>query len=727
MSENEVLEIPFFSLEYNERKACFLRKIPGHAKDLGNGCFSYNGKIFNLPSSEKNKPLLQYEIKGKELLSLIRRANNPLIKSGPEMAFHEDRLMEMELLADTGILNEVRLTLRMGKIHKEKWMPLSGLPNHRLFENRIYEIMPEEVMALFTAAGDELEGMTHSLLLRGEEIPAFADEHARLIYVFADKALYKLLGQDNIFARKEDLSLVIRSENAMAYPSLKHEDKYYSAYKLSMHFHRKYFPLKSSWLRREELEALGMGPLGAMINGESLAPYPKKNIVESTIIESVQEDISFKIDHDAGKGYFSTEAKFQNLPASNYSAEQKEFSLECDYVNPQFIPLEEFTDYDALKKIQKDYFIFWRNEFRKGRTRETSCAYILLYTRELFLRMDTEASAEKTGEELLRLQEAYKDIYPQAFELYSEWLLDFAVINEVIIDTSLYIKLFEAHAQKNTGHIDTSLEKKHRLLLDLYIHKKYIEDNNNMQALDFIPILTQESGVPRIDNQRFEELLNNIDIFLRKNYGKKLLEIFFPHPLLKETFTCFRGLPGMGYSSYTAQWPSFCSHKPFTKVLSSIDEFYNRLLLLDIPDQKLEAEKIKRLREESDAVMEMLKIDKYEENFEISELRSPGPEKILHDSSKKPVKTSFSMQRFIENLDGVSINCLDLISRNLSDEAENIARSNNTMLEFIIDEINRQFIEGKGDILIESSLDQRPQIQGEYKDEVLWALTFRNA
>jgi hypothetical protein len=49
------------------------------------------------------------------------------------------------------------------------------------------------------------------------------------------------------------------------------------------------------------------------------------------------------------------------------------------------------------------------------------------------------------------------------------------------------------------------------------------------------------------------------------------------------------------------------------------------------------------------------------------------------------------------------------------------------MAEFIIYEINAQFLLMEGDLLIEQSLDGTPQIQEEYKDEVLWALTFRNA
>ena len=722
MSENEVLEIPFFSLEYDKNKACFLRKIPANAKDLGNGCFNINGKILSLPLSANNRILEQYEIRGKELLSLIRRAYNPLIKSGPEIAEQEDRLMVLGFTGDSSILNEVHLVLHMGKIPKEKWLPLSGLPNHRLYENRIYEIIPEEVMALFTTAGNEFEGMNQSLVLRGEEIPAFADEHARLIYVFADKALYKLLCQDNVFVKNEDISLVLRSENTMVYPSLKHGDKYYSAHKLSMHFHRKYFPLKNNWLRREDLEAMGMGPLGCMINAESLEPYTQK-----TQQDHLQKDISIIIDHEAGRGCFTIEAKFQNLPASNYSTEQKEFFLECNYTNPQFIPIDEFTDYDNLQEAQKDYFIFWRSEFRNGRTRETSYGYILLYTRELLLNMDTEASAEKTLGELFRLWDAYKDLHSKAFDLYMDWLLDFAVINNAINEASFYIKLFEAGMQKYTQGVD-SLQiiksKKTQLLFDLYVHKKYIEDNNIIQSMDFIPILTQ---FEKNDAQHFEESLNNADMFLRKNYGKKLLEIFYPHPPSRETFVCFNGLKGMGYSSYTALWLSFSSHKALIKTLSSIDEFNNKLLLLNKINQKLEAEKIKRLREESDAVMEMLKIDKYEENFELPELKSHEPEIDLHSSSKMTVKTSFSMQEFIDKLDKVSINCLDFISRDLSNEADSFARSNDTMLEFIIDEINRLFMEVRGDLLIENSLDERPQIQGEYKDEVLWALTFRNA
>ena len=572
-------------------------------------------------------------------------------------------------------------------------------------------------MDLFSAEGDGPDNVNRSLLLRGEEIPCFADEYARLIYVFADDALYRLLGQDNVFAKNEETSLVLRIENAMAYPSIKygkhekHGDEYYSAYKLSMHFHRRYFPLKNRWLRRETLEALGMGPLGCMINGVSLAPFPHK-----ARQDLLQKDISIKIDPGAGRGRFTTEARFQSLPASDYSAEQKDFFLDKDYANPQFIPLDEFTDYDKLTESQKNYFIFWRSEFRKGRARETACGYILLYTRELLLSMNE--SAQHTLNELFRLRETYRGIYPEAFDLFPDWLLDFAVINKAVNDTSFYVKLYNLSQNTKT--------KKSYLLFDLYLHKKYIEDNNGPQAADFIPI----HSLPEEERERYEEYLNKSDMLLRKNYGKKLLEIFYPVPFARETFACFNGLSGMGYSSYTAEWPSFSSHKPLIKMLSSLSsviEFYNRLLLLDIPDRKLEAVKLSRLREESNEVMEMLKTDKYEEDFEsgadFSHKGGMYPLRYTNES----IKTHFSMQEFIESLDGTSLGCLDFISRGMNNEADAFARGNKTMIEFIIDEINRQFLGEKGDLLIENNPDEKFQIREEYRDEVIWALTFRNA
>ena len=1006
----------FFTLEYNAEKACFLRMLPEGTEDLGNGLFSIDGKIHYLPEGTAEAKILeQKEIRGKDLLALARRGSNPLIKSGPLMAEREDRLMELGLLGGP-LMNrdskkkslepdaaDILIILRMGKIPADQWLPLDGLPNYRFFGNRIYEVIPDEILTLFTRTRDR----PPALLLSGKEIPAFADDFARLIYVFADEHLYQLLSQDNFFIGPNEVSLVFYCEpeirqgvgKPVCCPVIKYRDKMYSALELSRHFHDKYIPLKDRWIRRETLEQKGIGPLGCFINGESLAsfqvksrdflagksnlsglmsfPFLADNIepdkdrwirdgredaifkghleflrhwgisggiiadqekagmfltawlaslpaqlrvlllmpksffnekfsqelqgngklrfryqadflpgtesawdlslpgIDLEFFENFAEsawkrrNISWDIFFTAGldevidinamlfrlktvscrlrlglffsaavcplseslKNFFQIQggcvkyekylirqttdflpfpasevqagidyiepvqeynvhpgslesfsyggacfllnAKFQNLPVSLCHAEQEEFFNAGENVIFRPIPAGETVSYPHLSETEKEYFLYWRNEFRNGRAIETSPAYIFIYARELILRMDVREngdaynSAAGVLDDLYRLMESYGGIFPNITGVLPGWILDFAIMHHVEEkqELSSIFELFKKHEAlilNNPG-----------LPLDLFLFDKYVKENHSLEYRDFIPLLGkkvhrlhQDLGALLVADM--EEALNRADRTLRKNYGKKLLEFFYPLPSVKKTFRCFDGLPDSGYTAYTVQWYSYSSHKPFLRFLSSLVSFIeyrllknagnekagNALLLPqwknlcgfeestpELPEQyrfNLETDKIQRLREESDAVMEMLKVEKDLQDLNEPDNREavisrPDPiksreplsiETQLASSAKNTGKRQ-STADFIAALDGISLGCLDLLALDKSGELEDYARNNDTMAEFIIDEINQKFLREYGDLLI-NSLDEKPVIQEEYKDEVLWALTFRN-
>jgi hypothetical protein len=1056
MAVQEILDIPFFSLEYDAEGACFLRKLPDGAVDLGKGKFQWKGKNFCLPAdgNAETKILEQPVIKGKDILALARRGYNPLIKSGPLMAERGDRLMELGLTGGTVATQgkekkqaekseklEIEIILRMGAIKPEQWLPLDGLPHHKLFENRIYELIPDDVLTLLAKNK-----------LRGEEIPAFADNYARLIYVFADELLYKLLAQDAIFVNPADVSLVLYCRSivekqvgkARLFPALKYENKRYSAYALSQFYHRKYLPLKGRWIRRETLERSGIGPLGCFINGEPLKPFDIKakdfiagggealkilSLAENsggletdgmywlkygeekdifsdhleflrhwgfsggiiaepqkaapflaswlTDLAELQKDNKgldegpalfslpdegrvlvlmpksfwdqrlcrelpqsgegplrvpadrwpgadsvwspafsgiglgflddlltdraiytenktkryrgrawdilvvagldeaanpeqlirqlenipsrlrlglffsapslfgnadaarikafFNIKGEALKyekyliretgdnlslpapppspdplqkppwpaaidnyfvfdgARFFVDAKFQNIPVAQYIQEQKEFysiGSKC-----QFIPIEGALNYKGLMEKEKNYFLYWRSEFRKGRAWESSPAYIFIYASELILRMDaarhsvesgnTSVSANETLNELCRLWKTYREIFPQTLESFPRWLFDFCVIYHAdlahdalsIALDDVFSSLIETTVSANTWG----------LFLDIYLHKKYVEKNHSLQWKDFAPITknarhgSNKSNLSQLLFNAGDEALNNLDRALRKYYGKKLLEFFYPLPPLKQNFSAFAfinqktasGFPDLGYSAYTAEWLSYSHHKPFTRFLDSLSAFLeyhviktvdpeNRnsapfldpvwkylcgfdetpppeledLVLPKTEDhaaddswQQLEEDKIKRLREESDAVMEMLKIInldyKFEDRGHFEAAARPAVPAIASPTIEE--KAQPAMAQFVAGLDALYRNCLELLSQGKGQELESFARENNTMAELLIDRINEQFLSEYGDLLIENDLDQGPQIGKEYRDEVLWALTFQNA
>jgi hypothetical protein len=333
-----------------------------------------------------------------------------------------------------------------------------------------------------------------------------------------------------------------------------------------------------------------------------------------------------------------------------------------------------------------------------------------------------------------------------------QWLLDLAVMYKCPLQNYDDLPDFEAPPD---------------ILRDFYLHKKYIEENNILSFKDFSFLIPQKilNGAfrrsddgPLLD-EAIESAINTADKVLRSNYGKKLLEFFYPLPARKENFKAFEKLDGMGKSVYTAEWISFSHHKPLKAFLGSLSVWIEHRLrkekhfgppentpMLDplwgylsglgqkppaensIARIELESEKINRLREESNAVMELLKVENPQdypdygmENFEAS------PSAILlNEETEAAAGTDFSMTAFIESLGEADKACLELISGGASrKDIEELALGWGTMAEVIIDGINEHFIEEKGDLLIENTLDEKPLIQAEYRDEVLWALTFQ--
>ncbi|MCL2478911.1 MAG: TerB N-terminal domain-containing protein, partial [Treponema sp.] len=472
-----------------------------------------------------------------------------------------------------------------------------------------------------------------------------------------------------------------------------------------------------------------------------------------------------------GSGCFRIESKFRNMPISGYLSEQDEFYSTGESGS---LPLTEAVSYRQLSQEEKNYFFYWRSEFRAGRIRETLPAFICIYARELVLRMNTAgaaASAFETLEELHRLWKNYRKIFPNAMDNFPAWLLDFSVIHNVIgadkilsgvVADILANAIAEAAAAQENFAGTGWPNKLPDILIDLYLHKKYSEENNSLSYFDFYGFIAKTNSINRPDDfaqkmkTGMEDALNSADTNMRKTYGKKLLEFFCPLPSAERIFNCFDGLPDLGNSSYTAQWLSYSGHKPFRKFISSLSSFveYRTLKKMgcrvravrqpepiwkklcgfaeDPPDVRkqfsmdFEPQKLDRLREESDAVMEMLRVEDDSRENEIRKNNDKIAEKISAETKAPDRRKSTDIAAFVNSLDKTARGCLDLLSQDKGSELENFARAGNGMAESIVDEINMRFLRECGDLLIANSLDGHPVIQEEYRDEVIWALTFQN-
>jgi hypothetical protein len=496
-----------------------------------------------------------------------------------------------------------------------------------------------------------------------------------------------------------------------------------------------------------------------------------------------------------GGGRFFTETRFRGLQSAEYRIEQECFSRRGTSTNeplvneplvneplvnellvnellvneplvrglgggfrerkrrpPQGLPE---PDFNRLSPEDREWFFRWRSEFREGRNRETSLTFLLLYTRELVLLMG--GRPEEAFDELLRLWKVYREIYPSLDGRFPKWLLDFAILyktGEKTVSPALL-----GFPPQEAG-----------LAGDLYLHKKYVEENNSLVTADFEDLLPggRSRAFSRLDfsaglreraRDAFGVILNTIDRFLRQFYGKKLLEFFYPLPPQKETVAAFEGLAGLGNSAYTAEWLSFSAHRPFLSFLSSIaalleyrllkENGFNRLRSpprlaplwkylaglddpgdpapeeLDLPQVELEKEKISRLRTESDAVRDLLHIEKEEEippspfSTPNSSLLPPNSSLLTPNSSQLLTPNS-SLHTFLAELSEPERAALELIAAGGGrKDIEELAREKGTMADLILDGINGRFMEDRGDLLLEISPDDEPRIQAEYRDEVL--------
>jgi hypothetical protein len=275
------LDFPFFTLEY--RDGIFERRIPPDAEDSGGGLFRWKESLWQLPGRGETAALAGPIIKGRPLLSLLNRGPNPLIKEGIRLAGDGERLMELRLSGSVPVPGEAGtgpLTIELRRVlppASGDWLPLEGLPRHRLYRQVIYEIIDDETLE--ELAANFGGGLNREIfILRGAAIPRFAEERARLIFQFGDTRLRDLLAEDSVFIKPQGLSLVLRAfrekgpgpDTVWAAPLLRYGERRYDAREVSLRMDRDYILLENQWVRREDLLAAGLFPLEFYAGGRPI-------------------------------------------------------------------------------------------------------------------------------------------------------------------------------------------------------------------------------------------------------------------------------------------------------------------------------------------------------------------------------------------------------------------------------------------------------------------------
>ena len=175
----------------------------------------------------------------------------------------------------------------------------------------------------------------------------------------------------------------------------------------------------------------------------------------------------------AGSGRFTVEAKFRNIKTPEFREEQERFFDRGKVAAVNDVPPALSggcpPDFSGLEEDEKNYFFKWRDAFRDGMaggktggrdgaTRQASPGCVSLYCRELILLMGG-LTPEAAFAELARLYETWGSTFPELRERFPQWLLDFAIIHNC------------------PGQLKAEPGPP-LILTDLYLHRKYIEENN---------------------------------------------------------------------------------------------------------------------------------------------------------------------------------------------------------------------------------------------------------
>ncbi|MDR3343802.1 MAG: TerB N-terminal domain-containing protein [Treponema sp.] len=467
-----------------------------------------------------------------------------------------------------------------------------------------------------------------------------------------------------------------------------------------------------------------------------------------------------------GGSRFVIRSPFSRPQGPDFEEEQQYFPK-----NGEQVPLIEFTissdtdlRFSMLNKKRRDFFLYWRGEFRHGRMLEVPRNYIYIYALELIMVMGGGEPMDYFRE-LLRLWRSYRDKHPQLDYHLPRWLLDFAVLYQITDRAFPELLPYAQDCESNT------------VMQNIYLHKRYIEEDHPIRFADILGLLRfdpKKSGQDEEDSpvqgmsmeqehrleHPIEAALQGVDRYLRDHCGKKLFAFFYPSQAITYLFKGFPPMDHLGHAEYTGEWIDFYAHKPLREFFQRVSAYIEFRLNQEGASQKgaqeprleplwkylvdtelgfpgarlpaapglktieLEQDTLDQLRHESDAVRELLRIETDEalmpEPVPLVAAEGPG-DPVLGDQPPR------SLGDFLAGLDAVATETLRLLlgvrttqetpPETVSGALHKLAQRHGTMPELLFDTINEQFQERFNDLLIDT-MDEDPVILAEYEKDV---------
>ncbi|MDR3334134.1 MAG: TerB N-terminal domain-containing protein [Treponema sp.] len=450
-----------------------------------------------------------------------------------------------------------------------------------------------------------------------------------------------------------------------------------------------------------------------------------------------------------GGSRFVIRSQFERPNTGEFNRERQYFTQEGPEVPAvnYIISRDEDLRFSRLNQKQRDFFLYWRGAFRKHVILEVPRNYIFIYALELIM---GDGEPLQHFQELLRLWRSYRDTYPQLDYYFPLWLRDFAVLYQ-ILDQALPELIPYSHDGVSN-----------LIMRNLSLHRRYIEEDTPILGADIMDILyfdpksgsiekgALDWGVPVHDLEHpIETVLHRVDQYLREHCGKRFFEFFYPVRAIPYLIKAFTPIEHLGNGEYIAEWIDFYVHPPLRAFLEELTAYIDFKLSqkegvqkekepsldprwkyladteLGFPAQpalntiELEQDTLDQLRQESDEVRELLRMDEEDEHPLGQQTRNPA---VGHAESAPSVGPP-SIADFLSGLDEGSSATLKLLAErgssgeNLSAALERLAQHYLTMPELLFDTINEQFQDVFNDLLIDT-MGEAPLVSAEYEEAV---------
>lgn len=189
----------------------------------------------------------------------------------------------------------------------------------------------------------------------------------------------------------------------------------------------------------------------------------------------------------------------------------------------EFVPFQTYwPTYDEMQPRQLKWYLFWRTEVRSGHYPDTDLSYLFVYLYELIHGIGWVEPSEGYAQ-IERVWQAYRERYPKLDIYVREWLYDFSLIfhlGEVPVNPpliklprSLSMELKELEWQRKfSAHTLELSWDLLRMLIDYEAEKsRYYIEQGRKNLRHYAP-----------------KIITLVDGYLRKTKGSRLLELFVP-------------------------------------------------------------------------------------------------------------------------------------------------------------------------------------------------------